>query len=417
MDQRRIHSGEKAESGVNQKTGSIRYAESAGRNDEVSKSKWRKWIQNPLKTRVPPIPTERRPSPEQTANFLSLISFDWMNRLLSVGYKRTLTEMDFPLLNESRHTESQNKRIMLELRRRATRGDKHPLLFSLLYVFGREFWFAGICQLLTASIQGLSPLLLKVILQYASNAYSGEAAPIGYGIGLVLGLIVMLTISAFSVNQWVFRGLVTGGMTRASLISLIYSKSLVISNRAKAGGGMTGTEKSDVGYEKKDSSSPGQNAPSKGNSQHDSAGYSNGKVMNLMSTDTAHIDQATMWSHMLWTMPLQLCIVITLLIINIGASALAGLALFAVMMPVLARSAKSLARRRGQMNKITDKRLGLTQEILQSVRFVKFFGWEASFLDQLRSLREREIRAVQVLLGIRSVLNAFSVVCSNSIGF
>jgi hypothetical protein len=69
------------------------------------------------------------------------------------------------------------------------------------------------------------------------------------------------------------------------------------------------------------------------------------------------------------------------------------------------------------MNKITDKRLGLTQEILQSVRFVKFFGWEVSFLDQLRSLRKREIRAVQVLRGIRSVLNAFSVVCSNSTGF
>ena len=130
---------------------------------------------------------------------------------------------------------------------------------------------------------------------------------------------------------------------------------------------MAGTGESDFRYEKKDSSSPGQNAPSKRNGQHDSPGYSNGKVMNLMSTDTAHIDQATMWSHMLWTMPLQLCIVITLLIINTGVSALAalaGLALFAVMMPVSARSAKSLARRRGQMNKITDKRLGLTQEIL-----------------------------------------------------
>jgi hypothetical protein len=89
---------------------------------------------------------------------------------------------------------------MQELRRRAARGDKHPLLFSLLYVLGREFWFAGFCQLLTTSIQGLSPLLLKVTLQYTSNAYSGEAAPISYGVGLVLDLIAMLTISAFSIN-------------------------------------------------------------------------------------------------------------------------------------------------------------------------------------------------------------------------
>lgn len=409
METEKVYQADEASKNVEQKVTHIPNETPSGELDPNSPRKsWRaKWILNPLKRRVPPVPTERRTSPEDAANVFSMISFDWMNHILSVGYRRTLTDNDFPHLSKSRRTVANNDKIMEELRRRAERGDKHPLFFSLLHVFGREYWLAGFCQLLSTSIQGVAPILLKVILKYASDAYYGEAAPIGRGVGFVLVLIAMLTVAAFSINQWVFRGLMSGGMARASLISLIYSKSLVISNRAKAG--VTDPNKD---YKGKPLNKNEDNSVrvTKSMEGHDSQGWSNGRVINLMSTDTAHIDQATMWSHMLWTIPLQLCIVITLLIINIGVSALAGLALFVAMMPLLARSARSLATRRKDMQKITDQRLGVTQEILQSMRFVKFFSWEASFLEQLRDMRKKEIRAVQVLLAIRSALNAFSVV-------
>lgn len=62
------------------------------------------------------------------------------------------------------------------------------------------------------------------------------------------------------------------------------------------------------------------------------------------------------------------------------------------------------------MNKITDGRVALMQEVLQGVRFVKYFGWEESFLLRLEKLRFREIRAIQFLLGIRSGLNAVGTV-------
>lgn len=88
----------------------------------------------------------------------------------------------------------------------------------------------------------------------------------------------------------------------------------------------TGVGKPEFGDEKGPSNSEKikHYMPKKRNGQHDSQGWSNGKVMNLMSTGTAHMGQVTMWSHMPWTMPLQLRIVIASLIINIGVSALAG---------------------------------------------------------------------------------------------
>lgn len=47
----------------------------------------RKWHQklNPLRWgAVPPVPDERQPSPESTASFLSLVTFNWMGSLMTV---------------------------------------------------------------------------------------------------------------------------------------------------------------------------------------------------------------------------------------------------------------------------------------------------------------------------------------------
>jgi ABC-type multidrug transport system fused ATPase/permease subunit len=90
-------------------------------------------------------------------------------------------------------------------------------------------------------------------------------------------------------------------------------------------------------------------------------------------------------------------------------SALAGFALLIIGMPLLTRAIKSLFVRRKAINKITDQRVSLTQEILSSVRFVKFFGWESSFVERLEAFRAREIRAIQVLMSIRNGIMAVSL--------
>ncbi|EEY18038.1 conserved hypothetical protein [Verticillium alfalfae VaMs.102] len=70
---------------------------------------------------------------------------------------------------------------------------------------------------------------------------------------------------------------------------------------------------------------------------------------------------------------------------------------------------RSLFRRRKAINKITDQRVSLTQEVLSSVRFVKYFGWETAFLDRLKEIRKREIYSIQILLAIRNAINAVSM--------
>lgn len=131
--------------------------------------------------------------------------------------------------------------------------------------------------------------------------------------------------------------------------------------------------------------------------------------VNLMSVDTYRIDQASGLFHIIWTAPISCLITLAMLLVNLTYSALAGFALLVIGVPVLTRAIKSLFARRKSINKITDQRVSLTQEILQSVRFVKFFGWEASFLRRIEDFRNREISAIQVLLAIRNAIMAVSL--------
>ena len=45
--------------------------------------------------------------------------------------------------------------------------------------------------------------------------------------------------------------------------------------------------------------------------------------------------------------------------------------------------------------KITDKRIRLTTEVLQGIRLIKMYGWEAFYYQQITNFREKEIKTVR----------------------
>jgi ABC-type multidrug transport system fused ATPase/permease subunit len=317
-------------------------------------------------------------------------------------------------------------KLQASFKKRVARGDKYPLLWALHETFMIEFWIGGTCQFFSNIFQVISPFTLRYLIQFAENAYiaqrEGTPAPdIGKGIGLVFGITFMQMCQSLGTNQFIYRGMMVGGQSRAVLISLIFDKAMKISGRAKAGGREIkegpDTEKEhdehvkDEKQAKKDSKKRGskvaQNA-GKGVSG-DGTGWANGRIVNLMSVDTYRVDQASGLFHMIWTAPIACIITLVLLLINLSYSALAGFALLVIGLPVLTKAVKVLFARRKVINKITDQRVSLTQEILQAVRFVKFFGWESAFLARLGEIRNREVRSIQILLAIRNAINAVSM--------
>lgn len=356
----------------------------------------------------------------------SLRNIFWVEVLtLQTGYKRQLELNDIWLVNPNRRTEVLTEKLRASFQKRVARGDKQPLIWAMHETFKSEFWFGGICQLFANIFQVMSPFTLRYLIQFANDAYSAqmlgtEPPHIGIGLGLVFGITAMQMLQSLGTNHFIYRGMVVGGESRAVLISMIFEKAMKISGRAKAGGraleegpkseavlNQAAKGKKTAKKNKKDGSKdPPMDRPGIAG---DGSGWGNGRVVNLMSVDTYRVDQASGMFHLIWTAPIGTLITLVVLLINLTYSALAGFGLLVIGLPALTKAVKILFRKRAAINKITDQRVSLTQEILQAVRFVKYFGWEMAFLERLGDIRKREIHAIQVLLAIRNAINAVSM--------
>ncbi|KAF2280888.1 P-loop containing nucleoside triphosphate hydrolase protein [Westerdykella ornata] len=393
------------------------------KSSTIGKRKWYKNV-NPLRWGAkPPVPETRTVCPEYQAGWFSRLTFQWMSPLMTVGYKRPLERNDIWTVNPDRSTDVMVERLQKSFKQRREGGGKRPLVGALYDTFKWEFIIGGICQLLASLVQALAPYVLRYLINFALKAYVAQRRNvpepnIGEGIGLVIGITAMQFVQSMATNHFMYRGMMVGGEARAVLIAVIFDKAMKLSGRAKAGGAAIleappadikpGSQEERKWYKKllkrkqKELNNPNANNGVAG----DGHGWGNGRIINLMSTDTYRVDQASGFFHMIWTSPVAILVTVALLIVNLTYSALSGLGFLLIVMPLLGRAIRSLFRRRMAINKITDQRVSLTQEILQAVRFVKYFAWEMSFLERVNAIRQREIRGVQVLLAIRNGIMA-----------
>lgn len=156
-----------------------------------------------------------------------------------------------------------------------------------------EFWIGGMCQLAASILQVMSPFTLRYLIQFATNAWvathSGAPPPgIGSGLGLVFGITAMQILQSLCINHFIYRGMLIGGMARASLISLIYEKSMVISGRAKAGGADASDVPAAKAAAEKDAKKKSKKKGKKGQAgvEGDGAGWGNGRIVSAAEPAT-----------------------------------------------------------------------------------------------------------------------------------
>ncbi|TQV91051.1 ABC metal ion transporter [Cordyceps javanica] len=383
------------------------------------KKTWKQKL-NPLRWGgVPEIPQERIISREYGASIFSQVFFNWMTPLMTTGYKRQLHERDLWAVNPDRGAEILTNKVRAAFKRRIAKGSKRPLLMALYDSFTFEFWLGGFCAFISTMLQVIAPFTLRYLIRFATDAYyahvqHADPPHIGQGVGLAVGITMMQVVGSLCIGHFIYRGMMLGGQSRAVLIGMIYDKSMVISGRAKAGTSKDPISPEEGGAEKlevenpEDAKNKSKKNKGKGGKPNE-IGWANGRIVNLMSVDTYRIDQACALGHFIWTAPIACIVTLVLLIVNLTYSALAGFGLLVLGVPLLTKAIQSLFARRKLINKITDKRVSLTQEIIQSVRFVKYFGWETAFLERLAEIRSKEIYSIQILLATRNAINSVSM--------
>ncbi|RIB07051.1 ABC transporter [Gigaspora rosea] len=318
--------------------------------------------------------------PETKANLFSKLIFWWLNYLMSLGYKRPLEKDDLYVLNDERSAKFVTDKFEAEWQKEIEKialGKKPSLIKALYRALWAKLCLTVIVRFVSDILAVISPLILKLILNFVSDAYfanlNNEIQPPTYfGYVLIVAMFLIEMGAAMSLSLYLYYARETGFLSRTILISTIYRKALVLSGKARSL-------------------------------------FTNGKITNLMSTDTTRIDFACGYFHISWAAPIQICIILGLLIFNIGLSALAGFALLVILGPMQGKVMSLLARTRAKAADVTDERVKLTQEILLGIRAIKYYAWEDSFADALNKLRNKEISSIRFLLVIRAAIAGVSM--------
>ncbi|KAI0710130.1 P-loop containing nucleoside triphosphate hydrolase protein [Earliella scabrosa] len=382
---------------------------------------WQLWLP---KDPPPPAPTSLDDAsviPLVYSSFLSILTYTWINPIMSLGYQRILQATDLWKMDESRQSgnlgaqldqawaarvkaaEDWNARLAageikpgvlkrakwsvqalrgkgaysarraaLETHWREVDGRKEPsLAWTLNDVFGRDFWAGGLFKVFGDTSQLMGPLLVKAIINYGKEhvaaTEAGRAPPnIGRGVGMALGLFCVTVMTTVCQHQFFWRSMTTGLLARAALISSIYKRGVSLTGKARTT-------------------------------------LPNAALVTHISTDVSRVDACAQWFVM------TICLII--LLVQLGPSALAGFSLFLLIIPIQERVMSFQFRTGKKSLKWTDRRAKIILEVLGAMRVVKYFCYEQPFLKRIFDVRRNELKGTRKIQVARSanIAAAYSV--------
>jgi ABC-type multidrug transport system fused ATPase/permease subunit len=226
----------------------------------------------------------------------------------------------------------------------------------------------------------LPTILLREILLYVEDptTRSREAAWLS-----VLGLFVASFCQCVGDGQSLWIGRRISLRIRAVIVGEVYSKALRRRDVALKGGDSL-QDPADMKH---------SNTQEKKDKNVTALQTNHGAIINLMAVDAFKVSEISAYLHYLFaSVPTELVISISLLYNLLGASALIGLVIMALIFPVQYLITRRFNFVQDQLMAATDKRVNRLNEVLQAIRIIKFFAWEDKFNAIVNESRRQELK-------------------------
>jgi len=349
-------------------------------------------------------------SPEETSNFLSLLTFTWLDPLIWAGFKKPILSHDaYPLPSDIRANRLYEKTFLRSWeaekeRTRVSGKQTEPSLVRAGWKSFRSTWLKGsLCRFTGDFTQVISPILLQRLIAYLTTIYTyyflgppypGAPPPSnGIGYAYAAGILGLQLLNSICINHFWSFSQKTGLQVRTSLIAAVFAKCLKLSQAARTQ-------------------------------------FSAGRAVNTLSVDTSRLDRTLAEAQSLWASPLLVIEIGIVLCINLGVpAAFVGLAILFVMIPLryvrfsscvlktwsftLVISSGTLMKKtmslRKRANKLTDQRVKVTGEVVNGIRVLKFQGWERAMLSHLADLRQQELAILREASMVRAFVMSIYV--------
>lgn len=322
------------------------------------------------------------PSTEPKSSLFSLISFSWINPLIWEGYWRPLNTEDIWDLREDDHA----YQVLKQFRKIPRVRNNKPVNFAwrMCIHFRREIALAGFWALFYSFTTFGPSMLLKKILEYVDDP---TIVPSHVAWLYVFGIFVFTIVDSVANNQALFIGRRICIRMRAIIIGEVYAKALrrrEVPSNAKEGA--SDTEGSG------DESEP---KPSGSDSEKSSDQAKLGTIINLMAVDAFKISEICGYLHFFVASVLTIIIAIAFLYFILSWSAFIGALVAVATMPLNYWFSKKFGQYQNELMAVTDDRIEKTNELLQSIRIIKYFAWEQKFGDGVLEIREKELQVLR----------------------
>lgn len=118
---------------------------------------------------------------------------------------------------------------------------------------------------------------------------------------------------------------------------------------------------------------------------------SKSQVLNLFSVDCDRVADSAGWSFSLIDAPVELIIGTIFLYQLLGYAGIAGLGVTVLFLPINHYTSKSFATVQDKLMATRDRRVSLMNEVLSSIRYIKFMAYERPFEKRILKVREEEL--------------------------
>lgn len=317
------------------------------------------------------------PSVEPIASLFSQVTYAWINPMVWKGYFYGLNTKDVWELREDDHTVS----VLKDFRKI---NPTYGLTRRMLTYFRMPLFISGSWAFLYSFVTFGPPFLMKQILEYVEDPSRAPANLIWL---CVIGMLVFGILDNIISGQSLFIGRRMCIRMRSIIIGEVYAKAL----RRRTGS----SQEKKLGKKDDDNnSSDGENSSSddKDESSTEDNGQSNqGAIINLMAVDAFKVSEICGYLHYFVGGILVIAFAIVFLYKLLGWSAFVGAVSMFLLMPVNYYVSSLFARYQNDLMAVTDDRVNKLNELLQSIRIVKYFAWEDKFADGVKAVRDKEL--------------------------
>ena len=296
----------------------------------------------------------------------------WLNPILSLGYKRELTDEDLDDL-------SLNDRCSVLLQKLSYYSENNIWLTNtttwniILRAFWKQCLFVIILLIPYNASRVAQPLLLRQIVLYIIDQKSQPDPPLNtfqayIGYLYAVALFACSAMQAFLHQQAYFRTTRIGMRVRNALSATIYKRLLSL-NTASLQQTTTAAQ-----------------------------------TINLVANDASKFEEFCQYMNYLWEAPLQAAIAFGLIWWSIGIlPTLFGYGVLLLLIPLQLLFGRKFSSYRKTTMVCADKRVQAVNELVNGCQIVKMYNWEKPMEERVQNLRQNELASIRRASRLRAI--------------